>query len=204
MALASNAAAVGYNANASGLQSTAVGNGAQALGAQSTALGVATKVASSASGSTAIGYGATASLPNQMVFGTADTTYTAPGMNSDLSRARQNGLLGVVTSDDYGNLASDNGALYREVARVKSETAVSMALADPILADDQRFGVKVNWGGFEGANAVGVTASGVMGKDLITRGDRLMLSGGAGWGQSSVNDYSERVVGGHAGMQFAW
>ena len=125
-------------------------------------------------------------------------------MNSDLSRARQSGLLGILTSDDSGDLASDSGALYREVARVKSETAVSMALADPILADDQRFGVKVNWGGFHGANAVGVTASGVLGKDLLTKGDRLMLSGRAGWGQSSVNDYSERVVGGHAGVQFAW
>ena len=49
-----------------------------------------------------------------------------------------------------------------------------------------------------------MTASGVLGKDLLTKGDRLMLSGGAGWGQSSVNDYSERVVGGHAGVQFAW
>jgi len=75
---------------------------------------------------------------------------------------------------------------------VWSETAVSMALADPILADDQRFGVKVNWGGFHGANAVGVTASGVLGKDLLTKG------------KSSANDYSERVVGGHAGVQFAW
>ena len=45
----------------------------------------------------------------KMVFGTEGATYTAPGMNSDLSRARQSGLLGIVTSDDSGNLASDNG-----------------------------------------------------------------------------------------------
>jgi hypothetical protein len=79
-----------------------------------------------------------------------------------------------------------------------------MALVDPILADNQRFGLTVDLGGFDGANAVGVTASGVLGKDLLTKGDRLMLSGGAGWGQSYVSDYSERVVGGHAGVQFAW
>src|SRR5262249_15771805 len=114
---------------------------------------------------------------------------TAPGMNSDLSRARQSGLLYVVTSGDSGNLASDNGALYREVARVKSETAVAMALADPILRPALRRESEL--GGFEGANAVGVTASGVLGKDLLTKGDRLTLSGGAGWGKSSASDYSE-------------
>src|SRR5262245_28136885 len=105
----------------------------QALGSSSTALGSGAGVAPAAYNSTAIRTGATASLPNQMVFGTEGTTYTAPGMNSDLSWARQSGPLYIVTSGDSGNLASDNGALYREVARVKSETAVAMALADPIL-----------------------------------------------------------------------
>jgi trimeric autotransporter adhesin len=161
-------------------------------------------VAAGANNSTAIGTGATASLSNQMVFGTASTTYTASGINSDLSRDRQSGRLGIVTSDNFGNLASDNGALYKEVSRVKSAAAVSMALADPILADTQHFAVKLNWGGFDGANAVGVTASGLLRRDLITKGDQLTLSGGVGYGESSVTGNSESTVGGHAGAQLAW
>jgi hypothetical protein len=102
------------------------------------------------------------------------------------------------------NAATGDGATLGNANIATGLGTFALALADPILADDQRFGMKVNWGGFDGANAVGVTASGVLGKDLLTKVDRFMLLGGAGWGQSSVNDYSERVVGGHAGVQFAW
>jgi hypothetical protein len=62
----------------------------------------------------------------------------------------------------------------------------------------------MNWGGFDGANAVGLTATGLLRKDVFTRGDRLTLSGGVGWGESSVTGYSERTAGGHAGMQLDW
>ncbi len=168
------------------------------------ALGTQTTVMAGLRNSSAIGAGATATLDNQMVFGTTDTTYTAPGMNSTLSRARQHGPLGVVTSDNSGNLASDNGSLYREVARVKSGAAVAMALADPTLAEYERFAVKLNWGGFDGANAVGLTTIGLLGKSVITKGDRLTISGGFGWGESSVTGYSESVTGGRAGIQLAW
>jgi hypothetical protein len=174
------------------------------LGDNSTALGTGTTVAPGTVNSSAIGAGATALLSDQMALGTSTTTYTAPGMNSDLSRARQSGLLGVVTSDTYGNLASDNGALYKEVARVKSGAAVAMALADPTLSGHEQFGMKLNWGGFDGANAVGLTTLGVLGKNLFATGDRLTASGGVGWGQASVTGYTQSVAGGHAGMQLTW
>jgi trimeric autotransporter adhesin len=109
-----------------------------------------------------------------------------------------------VTADASGNLASDDGALYREVARVKSGAAVAMALADPTLAAQEQFGMKLNWGGFDGANAVGLTTLGVLGKNLFGNGDRLTISAGAGWGQATVSSYTQSVAGGHAGLQLTW
>ena len=87
---------------------------------------------------------------------------------------------------------------------MKSAAAVSMALADPILADTQHFAVKLNWGGFDGANAVGVTAAGLVRRGFISKNDQLTLSAGVGYGESSVTGYSQSTVGGHAGAQLAW
>ena len=90
--------------------------------------------------STAIGAGATTSFNNQIVLGTSNQTYTMPGMNSDLSRSRQSGLLGVVTSDSAGNLASDNGALYKQTAGIKAGAAIAMALSDPNISGSEDSG----------------------------------------------------------------
>jgi hypothetical protein len=203
-ALAARSSAYGNGATAAGVQSTAIGNGTQALGTNSTALGTGATVNAGTTDSAAIGSGAVAKLTDQMVFGTANNTYTAPGMDSYLSRARQTGLLGVVTSDAFGNLASDNGALYKQVAQAKSGAAVAMALSDPSLRDSEKFGVKINYGGFDGANAVGLSTIGELGKNVLSNGDRLTLSGAVGWGSSNVNGYNQSVAGGRAGLQLTW
>jgi trimeric autotransporter adhesin len=56
-------------------------------------------------GSTAIGQGAVAAQPNQMVFGTAANTYVAPGITSSASLASQTGPTNFVSSDANGHLA---------------------------------------------------------------------------------------------------
>jgi hypothetical protein len=154
--------------------------------------------------STALGTGAVATRDNQMVFGTSNQTYTMPGLNSDLSRARQSGPLGVMTVDNAGNLASDNGALFKEVASIKSAAAVGMALSDPTLGPKERVGVKVSYGGFNGANAVALNAVGVFGRNLLLSGDRLTFSAGVGYGNATVFNYTQDVIGTRAGMQWTW
>ena len=139
-----------------------------------------------------------------MVFGTTNETYTAPGIDSSLSRSRQFGPLGVVTSDQYGNLASDNGSLYKQIATVKAGTAIAMSLADPYLQGDQRFGIKVNAGGFDGAAGLGLSAAGVLARHSFSDTDSLTLSGAAGWGTASVQGYNESTFGGRASLQLAW
>jgi trimeric autotransporter adhesin len=102
------ATAVGFAARAFGTDSVAVGNTATAgAGAGvdfGTALGSNTRAEFTAS--TAIGSGAQTTAANQMMFGTAGNTYTAPGINSPASKAAQKGRLRIVTVDADGNLAS--------------------------------------------------------------------------------------------------
>jgi hypothetical protein len=72
-------------------------------------------------------------------------------------------------------------------------TAIAMALQDPYLTGSEHFGFKVNWGGYSGSNALGVTFAGVIAEQA---GTRVTLSGGAG--------FTGGNVGGHAGVQFSW
>ena len=160
----------------------------------SMALGANTAVGEEAPGAVAIGtdsegVGATASLPNQMVLGTKNHTYTTPGITSGLSQSRQSGPLEVVTTDKAGNLASDNGDIFRrlnslggDANRARAGVALAMATAGPDLTGNERFGVSANWGTFDGENAFGMGFEGVVAVDLLTSGDRFAVTGGFGVG----------------------
>jgi hypothetical protein len=199
-----NSTAVGTRSTASGLRSSAVGQNATAAAANSTAIGTGATVAAAYDNSTAIGTGATATANNQMVFGTLNQTYTAPGMNSDLSRSRQQGLLGVVTSDAFGNLASDNGALYTQMASIKAGVAIGMALSDPVISGSQRFGLKMSGSAFDGVRGYGFSAAGVLATGLFSQEDRLTLSGAVGWGTANVSGYNKNMTGGRVSAQYTW
>ena len=186
------------------LSASAFGTNASANGTNSTAVGAGASVAAGTVNSTAIGAGATASQSQQLVLGTSSTTYTAPGIDSALSQSRQIGPLGIVTTDAYGDLASDGGSLYKETATIKAGAAIAMALSDPSIAVNQRFAIKMNWGGFDGANALGFSAAGVLARGMVTKDDSLTLSGAAAWGEAAFNGYSKSTSGGRASLQFAW
>ena len=84
------AVAVGLNA-ASGAYGTAIGQDASTLGHN---------------GSTALGANAVATRNYQMMFGTSDVTYTAPGITSANSRSSQSGTTQFLSTDANGNLAA--------------------------------------------------------------------------------------------------
>lgn len=211
-----NAISIGTISTATGLNATAVGAGASATGDNSAAFGVnasasgtnATAIGAGASAaynnSTAVGQGATTTRANQLVLGTASQTVSAPGINSDLSRSRQSGPLGIVTSDNAGNLASDNGALYKEVTGIKAGAAIAMALSDPILAGSESFGIKMNVSTFDGANAMGMSAAGVVARNMFRSKNQLTISGAVGVGQASTFGYQRTMTGGRVGAQFTW
>ena len=192
IAMGSNATASSDGAVAIGSGSTASGNGSVALGAGATVNGH--------NQSTAIGANATTTADNQIMMGTKSETIIAPGMNSSTSRDRQVGRLGVVTSDNYGNIASDNGALYSELASLKTGIVMSMALGDPILSGDDRFAVKMNTSAFDGSYGIGVTAAAV----LHDRDATLIVSGGVAWAQANEFGYSRDQGAARASMQISW
>jgi hypothetical protein len=191
------------NSSAFGAGVTIEGNSANSM-----ALGAGTLVGANASGAVAMGTdsagnGAVATLENQFMLGTSNHTYTAPGITSNLSRSRQSGPLEVVTSDANGNLATDGGALFRrldnfdqDVDRLESGVAIAMSAVGPDLTGAERFGLSLNWGGFEGASAIGGGATAVVWRG---NGSRFALTGGIGVGLEG-----EDAVGGRAGGQWTW
>jgi hypothetical protein len=159
-----------------------------------------------------------------MVLGTEDDTITAPGITSQLSKDRQHGPLEVVTSDANGNLATDGGEIYdrlddaehrlndaerrllRDDGRIdenKSGVALAISMENPDLIANERFGVAMNYGNFEGANALSWSAMGVLGYDVLHRGDRIAVSGGFGVGFEEGNN-GDDVWGGRVGAQWTW
>jgi trimeric autotransporter adhesin len=195
---ASNTIAIGSSALASGSGGIAMGEGAVAAGPGDTAIGQGATV--TADHSTAIGAGASATLPNQVVLGTASDTYRAPGITSALSRARQSGPTQIVTSDANGNLATASGDFFDKVDENQSGVALAMAITNPDLTGNEKFGVAANYGNFEGANALGMALMGVLGHNFVTVNDRVAVSGGFGVGFD--NGSGDDVFGGRVGLQW--
>ena len=217
----------GYNNNALGNGSdafggngnTAVGGYAQAIGTNNTAVGyssyaispnalaVGANTSATASGSVAIGTnadgeGAFSDRENEFVLGTGDHTYTARGITSGLSRSRQTGPLEVVTSDAGGHLATDGGEIFKRLDEAESGIALAMSMEDPDLIGNERFGMRANYGNFEGASALSWTFAGVLGRDVLKPGDRTSLGGGFGVGFEEGQ--GDDVWGGRVGAQWTW
>jgi hypothetical protein len=141
-----------------------------------------------------------------MMFGTAADTYTAPGIDSPLSKARQSGPLRLATTDASGNLATDGGATFTEIAKVKAGVAIAMAMDAPTLTRSENFGLRAGWANFDrNANAYGVSAIGVICRECFVGIDRIAIDAAAGVGTSSFSSYgSGSIVGARAGAQLTW
>ena len=71
---------------------------------------------------------------------------------------------------------------------------MALALQQPIFLPGQTFAVRGGWGNFEGENAFGFTAAGVVARDLFGYGSTLILDAGIGVSTSTSQ------VGGKAGF----
>lgn len=104
-------------ANARGQDSIAIGTNsiagsadAQAVATTQNSIAIGTSSYAAHTNSTAIGAGATTTRGNQVMLGTASTTYATPGITSAASKTAQTGPLQFVTSDAGGNLAGYTAA----------------------------------------------------------------------------------------------
>ena len=146
-----------------------------------------------------------------MAFGTASSTYVAPGITSGASKAAQSGPLQIVTSDAGGNLAANTAAglglaslndITGINARIndvdgrttKALNGVSMAFAiagTPWLLPTERFAVAMDWGTFQSTNAVALNAA-------FRLSTNVQANGGLAYGANGGG------VGGRAGVRVGW
>lgn len=204
-ALQSGSVALGLDASSTGTNATAVGNNAAANADDTTAVGTDTQA--NAAGSAAYGQGAVANLTQQQVFGTAANTYTTPGITSGLSRSRQSGPLDVATSDAAGNLATDGGLIFKTLSENQAGIAIAMSLPTPSLHASESFGVAFNWGKFKQSQAFGVSAMGVLNRNVFGGGERLSLNGAFGLSKNEktfAGHSSGTAHGGRVGVQLSW
>jgi hypothetical protein len=113
-AIGTDTTAAGTNASAFGINAAAGATGATAIGAGSVA---------AQTNSTAIGVGVASTRANQVIIGTAQQTITMPGVPNPASRAVQSGVVGILTTDENGNIATDNGTFEQRLSQVEAATA---------------------------------------------------------------------------------
>jgi hypothetical protein len=107
-----------------------------------------------------------------------------------------------VTSDADGNLATDGGDIFERLDEAEAGIALAISMENPDLIAGEKFGLAMNVGFYEGAEALSLSAQGVMGYNVFTEGDRVTFSGGVGVGFE--NGRGNEVVGGRVGAQITW
>lgn len=232
--------AIGDRARASGERSTniAIGNRASAVGDGLSGIAIGAGAIVSHADAAAFGTGAQTTRAGQQVFGTTTNTYTLSGLPSSASSDAQGAVVGIITTDASGNVASDGGALQNlattnqrgittntglietntngiaelgsrfnsideQVTRLDGRDeelaqgiAVSMALQQPQIRDNQSFAMRLAYGNFDGTSAVAVTAAGVVSRGAFGQNTSVTVDLGMGT--------SGRNVGGTAGVTFGW
>jgi hypothetical protein len=118
---------------------------------------------------------------------------------AELGLVNPSDLSSFATKGDVAGLQSQINRLGKRDNELTEGLAAVVALAQPILDPGQSFGMTAAWGGFDDANAIGVSAAGVLARNLLRPGSgTLALFGGVGFGTS------EGQVAGRAGMSFGW
>jgi hypothetical protein len=97
---------------------------------------------------------------------------------------------------------TENGTVITEtpfaarVREMEAQGAISNALEDPDLVEGEKFGVRLNWGATETADAVGLTGAILLGDNMGAGGARMIGTAGLG--------YSDGYIGARFGFQMNW
>ena len=116
-------------------------------------------------------------------------------------------LDGRVTTleDAFSNFSNTVGGFNNRIAQVEENSekalqgvAVAMSMADPVLVGGNTFGMRFNYGHYEGQSALGISVLGILGHNLLGGGETIAVGGSVGLGLNR-ND-----VGGRLGVQLSW
>ncbi len=170
----------------------------------------APRVQTTHTNSTAVGTGATTTRANQVMVGTTSTTYTMAGITSVASQTAQGAPTHIVTSNATGDLAaytpaalglatsSDVAGLKQRDQQLETGIAIALALEAPDLRQGQTFAVRGGWGTFEGTDALGFSAAGLIGTGMLGPTSSLVVDAGIGVGTS------DNTTAGRAGVTLGW
>jgi trimeric autotransporter adhesin len=203
---ANTASGLASGQNVTGDRNVAVGSRAGSNINASDTVSIGTNAVASANGAVAIGNGAVATRANQQSFGTSNSSYTLAGLASAASKAAQSGTTYLVTSDAQGNLATtafspqqieqNLDALGRRDDELAGGIAIALSLAQPMIRPGQTFAMRLGWGNFDGENAVGLTAAGVVSQGDFGPTSSVIVDGGVGTARDQVA--------GRGGVSFGW
>jgi hypothetical protein len=108
-------------------------------------------------------------------------------------------LNNFATKGDIAGLQSQINHLGKRDSQLTEGLAAVVALAQPTILPGQRFAMRAGWGGYDDANAIGLSAVGVLAQNVLRPGfGTVALDGGLGFGTS------EGEVVGRAGLSFGW
>ncbi len=117
----------------------------------------------------------------------------------------QGDVQGLITTDDSGNLASDGGRTFRQIAALEQRDkeftegiALALALEQPIFRPGQRVAVRIGWGNYDSANAISASIAGIIAEGTFGPGTTVSIDAGIAGG------FTEDQFGARAGLTFGW
>jgi trimeric autotransporter adhesin len=199
VASGNQAVAFGQSSIATGMNSTAIGHGAAATADQTTAIGQG--ASASAASASAFGQGAQATATNAVAIG-AGSVASAPNTVSVGSPGNERRITnvapGIAPTDaaTVGQVASIATGIQSQVNRVNDGVAVALAAGGaPSLQPGRKFAVALNYGNFNGSNAMALSSTALLHE---VKAYAVTFNAGVGWGMNT------NVIGTRAGVSLQW
>jgi len=115
-----------------------------------------------------------------LVSNAAATPQFAVGSNGTIS-AEGNRIQDVGTPVN-ANDAANKAYVDKQANKGFEGTAIALAISQPVFLPGQTFAMRAGWGDYEGQNAFGLSAAGVIAHNVFGYGSTLALDGGVGVG----------------------
>ncbi len=87
-----------------------------------------------------------------------------------------------VATPILGTDAANKAYVDKGVNKAYEGTAIALAISQPVFLPGQSFAIRAGWGNYESQNAFGVSAAGVIARDVFGYGSTVALDGGVGVG----------------------